>query len=177
MGFGVREFELALMHRMRDLNPDRVEDALAAMDATRAELRQAHAHWTRLTAAAPRGARRFVTALGRPPSLSERPVGSLTCDALSWPLPSWPGLEFEVLTGPGGEVWNAWFVRPGAARVPDVAGLVPWEYVVADVAFPGATQDEGSAPHHWVVSFRYGTAAYRARFVYGLFQRLDPVTG
>ncbi|MFI6291796.1 hypothetical protein ACIBEJ_09440 [Nonomuraea sp. NPDC050790] len=179
MAFGVRAFELALMHRMRDLNPARVEDALAEMSATRAELREAHATWTRTAYArrAPKGVGRFRMALGRPAFEGERPIGSLTCDVVRWALPYWRELEFELLVGPGGEIWNQWFVRPSGDRKVSFAGLVPWECVVADVAasFPDAAQEEGSAPHHWAVVLTHDGAAYRARFVYGLLQRVDPI--
>ncbi|TDD06613.1 hypothetical protein E1292_14975 [Nonomuraea deserti] len=177
MRFRVREFELALMHRMRDLNAGRVEDALAAMGASRAEVRAAHTHWTRLAHAsrAPKGAAVFRMALGPPHHAGPRAFGSLTCDVRRWILPSWPGLEFEVLTGPDGEVWNQWFVRPGGGVRLAFADLTPWTCVVADVgtSFPGATSLEGQAPHHWSVEFDHAGTAYRACFVYGLYQRLD----
>ncbi|MGR6920876.1 hypothetical protein ACU635_42125 [[Actinomadura] parvosata] len=177
MAFGVREFELALMHRMRDVNAQKVEEALGRAGASRAELREAHAHWTRLAHAprAPKGAAALRMALGPPPFRGRRPAGSLTCDVLRWPLPSWPGLEYEALVGPGGELWNQWFVRPSGAITLGFAGLVPWACVVADVAasFPGAVQIDGPAPHHWTIDFPHGGRTHRARFVYGLFQRLD----
>ncbi|MET8867618.1 hypothetical protein ABZW11_32200 [Nonomuraea sp. NPDC004580] len=173
MRFGVREFELALMHRMRDLNPGRVEEALRDMGASRAEVRAAHAHWTRLAHAprAPKGAAALRMALGPAPYRGSRPAGSLTCDVLRWPLPSWPGLMYEALLGPGGELWNQWFVRPAG---PAPSGLEPWTCVVSDLAaIPGAVQLEGPAPHHWTVDFPSGGRTRRARFVYGLLQRLD----
>lgn len=177
MRFGVRQFELALMHRMRDLDAARVEDALEAMGATRAELRAAHTQWTAMahSARAPKGRAMFRMALGPPAYEGVRHAGSLTCDVACWRLPSWPDLRYEVLLGPGGEVWNQWFVRPGAPRVLSFAELVSWGCVVADVAasFPGASHREGSAPHHWTVGFAHEGTHYRARFVYGLYQRLD----
>lgn len=180
MRYGVREFELTLMHRMRDVNAPRVERALRDLGATRAELRAAHAHWTRLAHAprAPKGLTALRSALGPPARKGERPVGSLTCEVACWVLPSWPELEFEVLTGPGGEVWNQWFVRPGGGRAVAFADLEPWECVVADVGagFPDASQLEGGAPHHWAADFRHDGATYRARFVYGLYQGRERVT-
>ncbi|GAA3204482.1 hypothetical protein [Nonomuraea helvata] len=174
MGFGVREFELSLMHRMRDLNPERVEEALGDMGASRAELRAAHARWTRMlhSPRPPKGPRRL---LGPPSYAGTTSMGSLTCDVTRWALPSWPGLEFEVLTGPGGEVWNQWFVRPAGPRTFSFDELVPWGCVVGDVgaSFPGAVHLEGQAPHHWAVDLTHEGATYRARFVYGLCQRID----
>ncbi|MFG1943879.1 hypothetical protein [Nonomuraea sp. NPDC048826] len=180
MRYGVREFELTLMHRMRDVNAGRVEEALRAMGATRAELRAAHAHWTRLAHAgrAPKGLAALRSALGPPVHRGERRSGSLTCEVACWTLPSWPELEFEALAGPGGEVWNQWFVRPGGGRALAFADLEPWTCVVADIgaAFPGATQLEGGAPHHWAADFEHAGATYRARFVYGLYQGLERLT-
>ncbi|MFI6709132.1 hypothetical protein ACIBF7_22030 [Nonomuraea sp. NPDC050478] len=128
MRYGVREFELTLMHRMRDVNAPRVERALRDLGATRAELRAAHAHWTRLAhaARAPKGLTALRSALGPPAHEGERPVGSLTCEVACWVLPSWPELEFEVLTGPGGAPhhWAADFRHDGATyRARFVYGL------------------------------------------------------
>ncbi|TYB65469.1 hypothetical protein FXF51_19900 [Nonomuraea sp. PA05] len=178
MAFGVREFELTLMHRMRDVNAEQVEETLDRIGATRAELREAHAHWTRLAHAprAPKGAGALRMALGPPAHRGRRPAGSLTCDVLRWTLPTWPGLAYEALVGPGGELWNQWFVRPSGPAATGFAGLAPWACVVEDVvaSFPGAVQIDGPAPQHWTVDFRHGGAGHRARFVYGLLQRLDP---
>jgi hypothetical protein len=177
MRFGVRQFELALMHRMRDLNAERVEDAIEDMGATRAELRAAHTRWTQMgySARSRKGLAGLRTVLGRPSYEGVKPIGSITCEVARWALPSWPGLEFEVLAGPDGAVWSQWFVRPGGVRVLTFADLVPWTCVVADVgtSFPGAAQREGSAPHHWAVDFTHEGTDYRALFIYGLFQRLD----
>ncbi|MCK2218994.1 hypothetical protein MF672_035140 [Actinomadura sp. ATCC 31491] len=177
MAFGVRQFELALMHRMRDLGAARVEDALRAMGVTRAELRQAHAQWTAMAHSprAPKGWRAFRAVLGPPAYEGARRAGSLTCDVARWALPSWPDLQFEVLAGPGGEVLNQWFVRPGGGRAPAFAELTPWSCVVADVeaGFADVSHLEGPAPHHWTVGFTHEGTRYRARFVHGLYQRLD----
>ncbi|MFD0477213.1 hypothetical protein ACFQ0B_60150 [Nonomuraea thailandensis] len=102
MAFGVREFELALLHRMRDVNAEKVEETLGLIGASRAELREAHAHWTRLAHAprAPKGAAALRMALGPPPYRGRRAAGSLTCDVLRWPLPTWPGLAYEALAAP-----------------------------------------------------------------------------
>ncbi|TMS00592.1 hypothetical protein [Nonomuraea basaltis] len=177
MKFGVRQFELALMHRMRDLDAARVEVALMAMGASRAELRAAHTQWTAMlhSERAPKGRALVRMVLGPPAYEGVKPAGSLTCEVARWRLPSWPDLEFEVLLGPGGEVWNQWFVRPGGGRALAFAELIPWRCVVADVgaSFPGASHLEGSAPHHWTVGFTHEGTHYHARFVYGLYQRLD----
>lgn len=177
MGFGVRQFELTLMHRMRDLNAQRVEDAIEEMGATRAELRDAHTLWMKMAYSdtAPKGFKALRMALGPPSYEGTKEIGSLACDMARWRLPYWPDLEFEVLLGPDGEVWNQWFVRPSGPRSLTFEELVPWQCVIEDVgsSFPGASQGEGSAPHHWVVGFPHDGREYQARFVYGLFQRLD----
>ncbi|MEU7832917.1 MULTISPECIES: hypothetical protein [unclassified Nonomuraea] len=177
MGFGVRQFELTLMHRMRDLNAERVEDALMDMGASRAELRAAHTQWTRMahSVRSRKGLGALRTMLGPPSYEGTTPVGSLTCRVARWALPSWPDLEFEALIGPDGAIWNQWFVRPHGDKALAFVDLVPWGCVVGDVvtSFPGAAQGEGSAPQHWVVDFAHEGTDYRARFVYGLFQRLD----
>lgn len=178
MGYGVREFELTLMHRMRDVNPGRVEDALREMGASRAELRAAHAHWTRLAHAprAPKGLAALRMALGPPVHRGERQAGSLTCQVLQWTLPTWPELRFEALAGPGGELWNQWFVRPPGSS-PGAFEPTPWRAVVGDfAAVPGATHLEGGAPHHWAVDHPRGGRTWRARFVYGLYQGSEELT-
>jgi hypothetical protein len=178
MEFGVRQFELALMYRMRDLNTERVAAGVEAMGASRAELRAAHTQWTRMIHVR-KGAAPLRAALGPPAHRGPQPFGSLTCEVLRWALPSWPGLEYEALLGPDGGLWNQWFVRPGAPAVVTFEELTAWRCVVADVqaSFPGAAHREGQAPHHWAVDFTHEGAAYRARFVYGLYQRLDRVGG
>ena len=181
MGFGIRQFELALMHRMRDVNPERVEDALKDLDASWAELRAAHTLWTKMaySSRVPKGVAALRAVLGRPAHEGAKPIGSLACEVVRWALPSWPGLEFEALVGPDGAVWNQWFVRPGGDAALAFADLTPWTCVVADVAasFPGAGQREGAAPHHWAVDFAHDGTDYRARFVYGLYQCLDKPGG
>lgn len=178
MEFGVRQFELALMHRMRDLNAARVEAALETVGASRAELRAAHTQWTRMIHSR-KGPAPLRAALGPPSHRGPQPFGSLTCEVLRWTLPSWPELAYEVLLGPDGQVWNQWFVRPGGPATLTFEELTPWRCVVADVqaSFPGASHSEGLAPHHWAVDFAHEGAAYRARFIYGLYQRLDQVDG
>ncbi|MFC7587006.1 hypothetical protein ACFQYP_27255 [Nonomuraea antimicrobica] len=177
MGFGVREFELALMHRMRDLNPARVEQALHAMDASRAELRDAHTRWTRLAHAPER--RRAPPRCGwrwAPPLSGQQTGGQpdLRRPALAAALVAGPGVRgaarprrraVEPVVRPP--------LRPRRARADRPH---PWTCVVGDLgaSFPGAVQIDGPAPHHWTVDFRHGGRAYRARFVHGLLQRLDP---
>ncbi|GAA3197896.1 hypothetical protein [Actinocorallia longicatena] len=176
-GFGSRQLTLALMHRMRDLNAGRVEDALREMDASRAEIRAAHTMWTRWahSRTAPKGVRAFRAALGPPLSTSVRDFGDLPCEVATWKLVHWPDFEFELLLGPDGRLWNQWFVRAGEPKAIAFADLAPWTAVVSDVgaSFEGAEHVEGSAPHHWAVDFTHEGEAHRALFVYGLLQRVD----
>ncbi|MEO5877540.1 MAG: hypothetical protein ABIS86_24055 [Streptosporangiaceae bacterium] len=177
-GFGVRQFSLTLMHRMKDLNADRVEDALKEMGASRAELREAHTLWMKraYSRTAPQGLNAFRLALGPPAHEGTRQFGDLTCKVCQWKLPFWPGLVYEVLVGPDRSVWNQWFVRQGAPKPIAFEDLTPWSCVLADVgaSFADAEHVEGAAPQHWGVDFTHEGRAYRARFVYGLLQRVDP---
>ncbi|NUT42044.1 MAG: hypothetical protein HOV86_18885 [Thermoactinospora sp.] len=171
MTYGVRQFQLTLMHRMRDLNSDRVQQALTDLRASRAEEGAAHSQWTRRTYYA-KGLSPYRSALGEPSYRGEHSLGAVTCDVVRWALPYWPGLEFEVMVGPDRRVWNQWFVRPAGDKKVSMAGLRPWTCVIGDVcaSFPGARQGEGAAPQQWTVDFAHDGRPYQARFVYGLLQ-------
>lgn len=96
--------------------------------------------------------------LGEPESSVRRKVGDLECDALLWPLPLWPDLRFEVMTGPGGAVWNEWLVRAPGSAGPEprtAADLRPWSCTVDEVAraFAPVRPMEGSAPTRWALAF------------------------
>lgn len=168
--FGPRQFQLALMHRMRDVNAARVEEALQELAASAAEVRAAHHRWTRMSHGS--GLRALRGVLGTPAGEGSRRFGALTCRVARWVLPYWPELEFEALAGPDDKVWHQWLVRPGEPRAAGFAELTPWRCVVADVmaSFPGAEQREGGAPQQWAVDFSHEGRKYRALFVYGLFQ-------
>lgn len=152
---GPLAFQLVLLRRMADHQPGLVEDALRRLGASRADLRAAHRRWqARMHAPRSGGTQPYRALLGSPESVTSRRLGDLTCTALSWPLPLWPDLRFEVLTGPRGAVWNAWLVRaPGAAApvLRTTADLAPWSCTVDEVAraFAPARPMEGSAPTRW----------------------------
>lgn len=119
--------------------------------------------------------------LGEPESSVRRKVGDLECDALLWPLPLWPDLRFEVMTGPGGAVWNEWLVRAPGSAGPEprtAADLRPWSCTVDEVAraFAPVRPMEGSAPTRWALAFTdpAGGRPCVAEFTWGLFQRLLP---
>ena len=178
-GLGTRWFSLVLMHRMRDINTRKVEETLAAIGVRRAELRAAHTQWAQMAYAinAPKGAEALRVVLGPPASSAHRTFGDLHCRIQCWKLPLWPDLTLEVLLAPDRSVWNLWLTRPGQPKPFAFEDLVPWSAVVGDLAasFADADQGEGSAPHHWTVRFTHGGVGYRARFVYGLLQAIEPI--
>lgn len=190
--FGPRQFQLVLLRRMADFQRERVEDALRELDAGRAEMREANRRWQAMLRS-PRGrgrgggaVARYRSVLGPPDGTARRRVGDLDCEALTWRLPLWPGLRFEVLSAGGGAVWNEWLVRAADApgpRLRTVGDLAPWSCTVDEVAraFPPARPLEGSAPTRWRLAFSAPDAAgerreVTAEFSWGLLQRL-PETG
>ncbi|MFG1806310.1 hypothetical protein [Streptomyces sp. NPDC049040] len=178
--FGLFRFQLVLLRRMADHHPELVDDALRALGATHADLREAHRGWqARLHSRTyPGGERGHRLALGPPEQEIARRVGDLTCRALLWPLPLWPDLRFEVLCAPGGSaVWNEWLVRaPGQAppRLEGVEDLAPWSCVVDDVAraFPPATPLPADAPSRARLAVTVPGTGERvvAHFTWGLLQ-------
>ena len=105
-GLARREFCLVLLRRMADLRPDLVAEALPRMGATRAEAHAAHTRWQALqhSPRAPRGLALRSAVLGPPEETEDRRFGDLDLEVRRWPLPLWPHLYWEVLTGPGGSV-------------------------------------------------------------------------
>ncbi|WP_354643014.1 hypothetical protein [Kitasatospora camelliae] len=187
-GFGVTEFQLVLLRRMADFQPELVERAVRRLGASRAELREANRRW-QATVRSPRfpaGARRFAAVLGPPEAELPRRIGDLVCTAQLWSLPLWPDLRFEVLLGPapGAPAWNEWLVRAAGSPPPvlrTVADLAPWSCVVADVAaaFPPAVPREGSAPTRWQLDVTVPDASgapfpCTADFTWGLLQEVRP---
>lgn len=137
--FGPLEFQLVLLRRMADHQPDLVEEARQELSASLADMREANRRWQAMVRA-PRGRgslRRYRSVLGEPELTLKRRVGDLECEALLWPVPLWPDLRFEVMAAPGGAVWNEWLVRaPGAAgpELTSVPLLRPWSCTVDEVA-------------------------------------------
>jgi hypothetical protein len=182
--FGLDHFQLVLLRRMADHQPDLVDGALRTLGASHTDLRDAHRRWqARLHSRTfPRGERRYRMALGPPESQQERQIGDLTCRALQWPVPLWPDLRFEVLCAPGGSaVWNEWLVRaPGApaARLRTVDDLTPWSCTVDDAAhaFPPATPLTPDAPTRAVLALTAPGTPTRtvAHFTWGLLQYVTP---
>jgi hypothetical protein len=184
--FGVGAFQLVLLRRMADHQPGLVDDALRALGAGHADLRDAHRRWQARVHSKtfPGGERRYRTALGPSEAEEERRIGDLTCRALLWPVPLWPDLRFEVLCAPGGSaVWNEWLVRaPGTPppKLRDPADLTPWSCTVDDAAraFPPAAPLPPDAPSRSRLALT-GPGGERmvAHFTWGLLQYVDAGTG
>ena len=174
-GLARREFCLVLLRRMADVRPDLVADALPRLGASRAEAHAAHTRWQALQHAprAPRGLALRTAVLGPPEELEDRRFGDLDVQVRRWPLPLWPHLWWEVVSGPGGSVLHEHLARaPGSPVPPAVAGdLRVWEHVLDDVVvLPGAESVDPGVVTRWEVHLPAGE---RALFVWGLLQRVD----
>ncbi|MFC7329850.1 hypothetical protein [Marinactinospora rubrisoli] len=188
-GWGPRAFQMVLLRRMADQRPELVEGALRALNATRTESREVNRRWQAMlrSRTAPQGVRRYRYVLGAAESVADRPFGDLRLRRHHWRLPLWPDLRWEVVTGPGGAVWQEWLVRaPGTpAPVPRHVGeLRPWALVVDDVAraFAPVTPMEGTAPSRWRLALTASgpdgaVGRYIADFTWGLLQTVTPGGG
>jgi hypothetical protein len=182
------DFQLVLLRRMADHNPDLVDDARRALGVSLADMREANKRWQAMVRS-PRtrgAASRYRSVLGAPESVISRKIGDLECEAWLWPVPLWPDLRFEVLLAPNGAVWNEWLVRAPDAPAPDLRtldDLTPWSCTVDEAAraFAPARPLEGTAPTRWGLAFQApdGDGVRReavAEFTWGLLQRVA-VTG
>jgi hypothetical protein len=175
-GLARREFCLVLLRRMADVRPDLVAEALPRLGATRAEAHAAHTRWQALHHAprAPKGLGLRTAVLGPPEELEDRRFGDLDVQVRRWPLPLWPYLYWEVLSGPGGSVLNEHLVRMPGSPVPaaSVSRLLVWQHVLDDViGLPGAVGRDPGVVTRWEVQLPTGD---RAAFVWGLLQRVSP---
>jgi hypothetical protein len=101
-----------------------------------------------------------------------RRFGDLDVEVRRWPLPLWPHLRWEVLTGPGGAVLNEHLVRAPGSPVPRAraGSLRVWEHVLDDVVgLPGAVGVDPGVVTRWEIHLPGGV---RARFVWGLLQEV-----
>ncbi|WP_405708944.1 hypothetical protein OG264_13080 [Streptomyces xanthophaeus] len=178
--FGPAAFQLVLLRRMADFQPDLAERARHRLGASLAEQREANKRWQAMVRSPrSRGAlARYRSVLGPPESASARRIGDLECEALLWPVPLWPDLRFEVLAAPDGAVWNEWLVRAPGAPGPVLASpqdLHPWSATVDEVAraFAPVRPMEGTAPTRWRLAFAARGRPYVAEFTYGLLQRVS----
>jgi hypothetical protein len=174
-GLARREFCLVLLRRMADVRPDLVADALPRLSADRAQSQAAHRRWQALQHAArgPRGVSLRTAVLGPPEEREDRRFGDLDLVVRRWPLPLWPHLWWETVSGPGGSVLHEQLVRaPGSPVPPATGGLRVWEHVVEDVsALAGAVDVDPGVVTRWEVHLPDGT---RAQFVWGLLQQVLP---
>ncbi|RAJ55713.1 hypothetical protein K378_05824 [Streptomyces sp. Amel2xB2] len=186
--FGPREFQLVLLRRMADFQQDLVLDALAELGSGRAEMREANRRWQAMLHSR-RDRRsavgRYRSVLGPPERSGRRALGDLDTEVLSWPVPLWPSLRFEVVSLPGGGAVTEWLVRapgePGPA-LRTVEDLRPWSCTIDEVAraYAPARPLEGSAPTRWRLGFVAADANGErheviAEFTWGLLQRLPHV--
>ncbi|GAA2037065.1 hypothetical protein GCM10009839_42800 [Catenulispora yoronensis] len=192
------EFQLVLLRRMADYQPALVERARLGLGFSITEMREANAWWQRYvrSRSAPRGAERFRAALGPPEAVLDQRTGDLVCKLHHWVLPLWPELRFEIVVGPGGQVWQEWLVRePGTAPPTPHSGqdsqdsqdnqaLEPWKYVVGDLErmYTRVRHLPEDAPTRWASEYGYedkhgAVVRRRAQFVYGLLQEVsEPLT-
>jgi hypothetical protein len=175
-GLARREFCLVLLRRMADVRPDLVAHALPRLSATRAQAHAAHTRWQALqhSPRAPRGLALRTAVLGSPDELEDRRFGDLDLQVRRWPLPLWPHLLWEVLSGPGGSVLDEHLVRAPGSPVPGAApgALRVWEHVLDDViGLPGAASVDPGVVTRWEVHLPGGE---RAQFVWGLLQQVTP---
>ncbi|GGP99075.1 hypothetical protein ACFFKE_02330 [Streptomyces mutabilis] len=181
--FTPRDFQLVLLRRMADHNPDLVEDARRELGVSIAVMREANRRWQAMLRS-PRSrsaASRYRSVLGEPESTAPRRIGDLECEARQWTLPLWPDLRFEVLVGDRGAVWNEWLVRAPGAEGPElrtVNDLTPWSCTVDEAAraFAPARPLQGSAPARWGLAFTAPDAHGQRRevvaeFAWELLQR------
>lgn len=178
------DFQLVLLRRMADHNPDLVDGARRELGVSLSGMREANKRWQAMVRS-PRSrgaASRYRSVLGAPGSVLTRTVGDLECEAWQWPVPLWPTLRFEVLLGPDGAVWNEWLVRAAGAPAPELrtlADLTPWSCTVDEAAraFAPARPLEGTAPTRWGLAFsapdEEGVRREAvAEFTWGLVQRV-----
>ncbi len=182
------DFQLVLLRRMADHNPEPVADARRELGVSIADMREANKRWQAMLRS-PRSrsaAARYRSVLGAPESVTPRTIGDLECEALRWPVPLWPDLRFEVMLAPNGTVWNEWLVRAPGAPAPalhTLDDLAPWSCTVDEAAraFAPARPLEGTAPTRFGLSFTAPDAdgvrrTCVAEFTWGLLQRVT-VTG
>lgn len=179
-GFGVVNFELMLLRRMDDHQPSLVGSALKNLGKSGTDARAAHAQWQRgLRGNFPDGAGRYRMALGRPDVTGTRPTalgGDLAVEG--WTMPLWPGLQFQITFGPGGEVIDERLVRGADSVAPTItepADLRPWLVTIDDLERACGPvrfrMSGGTVPSHAIAEFTVadGTAC-EAQFSWGLLQ-------
>jgi hypothetical protein len=178
-GLARREFCLVLLRRMADVRPDLVAEALPRLGASRTEAHAAHTRWQALQHSwrAPRGLALRTAVLGPPEELEDRRVGDLDIQVRRWPMPLWPHLYWEVVSGPGGAVLHEHLARAPESHVPPATpgGLLVWEHVLDDVVvLSEARSVDPGVGTRWEVHLPGGE---RASFVWGLLQQVSSGPG
>jgi hypothetical protein len=178
-GLARREFCLVLLRRMADVRPDLVAEALPRLGATRGEAHAAHTRWQALqhSARAPRGLRLRTAVLGPAEETEDRRFGDLDVEVRRWPLPLWPHLYWEVLSGPGGTVLNEHLVQAPGSPVPPATAtdLRIGQHVLDDViGLPGAVSVDPGVATRWEVHL---PGDVRAVFVWGLLLQVSSTAG
>jgi hypothetical protein len=181
-GFGALEFQLMLLRRMADYQPDLAESAARSLGVPRLAVADANRRWQAMLRSRTFPADdRHRLVLGRPEMTFIRRFGAVDNEIAWWPLPLWPDLRFETISVPGGPVLQEWLVRPDPATRPALrtaADARPWSCVVADIehAFAPVKHEDGDAPSRWSVAFTADDdARHLARFTWGLLQVVTPL--
>ncbi|GAA5651496.1 hypothetical protein [Geodermatophilus obscurus] len=110
---------------------------------------------------------------GPPEETADRRFGDLDLEVRRWPVPLWPHLYWEVLTGPGGSVLQEHLVRAPGSPVPRATPgrLLVWEHTLDDVVgLRGARSVDPGVVIRWEVHL---PGDVRTRFVWGLLQAVD----
>jgi hypothetical protein len=185
-GFGTVEFQLMLLRRMADYQPELVRRVTAELGLPRSAVPDAHHRWQTMIRSRtfPVGLDRLRIVLGPPEALFTREFGDAVHEVAHWRLPLWPDLRYEAMVQPGGPSLQEWLVRPDAATGPDLvtaADVRPWTCVVGDLekAFGPVEHEDGDAPSRWTVAFTSPgqTGRHLARFTWGLVQTVSPLAG
>jgi hypothetical protein len=182
-GFARREFQLMLLRRMADFQPDLVEAAHTELGASHAQYLAAHNRWQTMlhSARAPRGLTLYRAVLGPPDTERAVPFGEVELTEYTWRLPGlWPDLVWRtivsrVAVGLHEVVLDGALVRPEGAEVPALPppeSLAPWSCVVGDVVmrFPAARQVDPDVPSQWLIELD----GRQLWFVHGLLQAVRP---
>jgi hypothetical protein len=173
-GFARLEFELMLLRRMADLQPELVEAACTELGVSHARYMAAHNRWQSMQRSrrSPRGLDLYQAVLGPADARRSEPWGEFTLTAYGWHLPGlWPELQWEIMVGPNGVVLHGWLIRAAgfpSVDLPAVTALAPWSCVVGDIqrCYPQARQSDPQIPAQWLVYLDNA----RLVFVHGLLQ-------
>ncbi|MFJ3902362.1 hypothetical protein [Streptomyces sp. NPDC090025] len=186
--FGPYEFQLVLLRRMADHQPELVDDALRELGVGRTEMREANKRWQAWAHVrsgpgelGPGELARYRRMLGTPEARHPVPGGPAgDGEAWLWPVPLWPDLRFTVLTGPARTVWSRTLSRAPGSPAPTLrtaTDLRAWSCTIDEVwrAFPGADFRPGAGPALARLDFALPDGTRQgAEFAWGLYQRPLP---